>query len=406
MVYLACFQYKMAASHGLSFSYKGKEYLFVEERRNLEALQCPVCFEIVSEPVQTSCGHLFCKKCVDKVTKCPACREQFTSVPDHFNNRRVRSLRVKCPFTANGCKWVGDLGDVGDHVAARCAFQTKLCPYCDFTTKQKEKLQKHVTTCNSQTFRCPNGCGAAPSRRGFNQHLEECPEQLVHCKFSMLGCDAVLPRKSLESHVATSAEHSTEFLLQHMMKLTDLVSQLCAKTGLSNPLDQKTWLTNKFLRKEPPWVVKMTGFQEKKKYDEAWYSDPVYSHFGGYKMCLCVYANGNGDGEGTHVSVFTYLMRGGNDDNLKWPFKGTIKVSLLNQLEDRKHLTEQVWSPGSDVNEDTGGRVTGRVRAVSGWGIPQFILQEDLIYSGDNNCQYLKDDTLIFRVDCFQPKLD
>ena len=396
--------YKMAASMEFSFSYQGKEYQFVEEKRNLEVLQCPVCLEIVLEPVQTSCGHLFCEKCVRGVTKCPACREQFTSMPDHFNNRRVKSLRVKCPFTANGCKWVGDLGKVGDHEAAHCKFLPKPCLYCDFTTIQTEELQEHLKTCDSHTFRCPNGCGAAPSRRGLDQHLEECPEQLVHCKFSMLGCDAVLPRKTMEHHVATSAEHSTEFLLQHMMKLTDLVSQLCAKSGVSNPLDQKTWLMNKFLRKEPPWVVKMTGFQEKKKYDEAWYSDPVYSHFGGYKMCLRVDANGKGDGEGTHVSVYACLMRGDNDANLQWPFEGAIIVSLLNQLEDGQHHTRQLWTP-DEVTEDVNGRVTEGERAGIGWGFPQFIPQEDLSYSGDMNCQYLKNDILFFRVDYFHDPL-
>ena len=396
----------MATSLEFSFSYKGKEYLFVEEtKKNLEALQCPVCFEIVLEPVQTSCGHLFCTKCVRGVTKCPACREPFTSVPDHFNNRRVLSLRVKCPFTANGCKWVGDLGDVGDHVAARCKFQTKPCPYCEFTTIQKEKLQQHLTSCDSHTFQCPNGCGAAPSRRGFSQHLEECPEQLVYCKFSMLGCDAVLPRKSMEHHIATSPEHSTEFLLQHIMMLTDLVSQLCAKSGVSNSLEQKTWLMNKILQKEPvpPWVIKMEGFQAKKEQNEEWFSDPVYSHFGGYKMCLKVVANGH---FGTHVSVYVYLMRGDNDDNLKWPFKGTIKVSLLNQLENGYHRTEEVWSRSDNVWERTSGRVTEGERGKTGWGQSQFISHQYLSYKVGKNCQYLKDDTLFFRVDCFEPKID
>ena len=394
----------MAASQGFSFSYKGKEYLFVEEtKKNLETLQCPVCYEIVLEPVQTSCGHLFCKKCVRGVIRCPTCREQFTSMPDRFNNRRVLSLRVKCPFTENGCKWVGDLGDVGDHEAVQCEFQPKPCPYCDFITLQKEKLQEHLKTCDNHTFRCPNGCGAAPSRRGLDQHLEECPEQLVQCKFSMLGCDAVIPRKAMERHVATSAEHSTENLLQHVMKLTDLVSQLYAKSNVLNPLDQKTWLMNKFLRQEPPWVVKMTGFQEKQKYDEAWYSDPVHSHFGGYKMCLGVDANGDGDefDESTHVSVHAYMMRGDNDNNLKWPFQGTITVSLLNQLEDGQHHTRQLWSP-DDIFEDGIERVTRRERAVSGCGLSQFIPLQDLSYSGDKNCQYLKNDTLFFRVDCFE----
>ena len=82
-----CCHYKMAVSLEFSFSYKGKEYLFMEEKRNLEALECPVCFEIVLQPAQTSCGHLFCKMCVEGVTVCPVCREEFTSVPDHFNSR-------------------------------------------------------------------------------------------------------------------------------------------------------------------------------------------------------------------------------------------------------------------------------------------------------------------------------
>ena len=54
--------------------------LFVEETKmNLEALQSPVCFEIVLEPVQNSCGHLFCKRCVEGVDGCRVCCEQFTS---------------------------------------------------------------------------------------------------------------------------------------------------------------------------------------------------------------------------------------------------------------------------------------------------------------------------------------
>ena len=397
---------KMAASLVFSFCYKGKEYLFVEEtKKNLEALQCPVCFEIVLKPVQTSCGHLFCKKCIQGVTTCPVCRKRFTSVPDQFNNRRVRSLRVKCPCTANGCKWVGDLGDVGDHEAARCEFQPKPCPYCDFTTMQKVELQKHLDTCDSHTFPCPNGCGAAPSREDLDQHLDECPEQLVCCKFSILGCDVELPRKAMERHFATAEEHSTEFLLQHVMRLTVLVSQLCAKSGVPMPFEQKKWLKNKALRKEPPWVVRMKGVGKKKANDEEWFSDPVYSHFGGYKMCVRVDANGVDGGKGTHVSVCIVLMRGDNDDKLKWPFKGTIKVSLLNQLEDGQHHSMVIWSSDRDIPKDISGRVS-EGRASRGWGLCEFIPQQDLGYCGDKNCQYLKDDSLFFRVKCIEPKLE
>ena len=123
---------------------------------------------------------------------------------------------------------------------------------------------------------------------------------------------------------------------------SQLVSQLCAKSGVPMPLEQKTWLQNKVLQKEPlpPWVFRMERFQEKKENDEEWYSDPVYSYLGGYKMCLCGFADGNRNGRGIHVSVLICLMRD-DDDNLKLPFKGTIKMSLLNQLENGQHHTGQ-----------------------------------------------------------------
>ena len=123
-------------------------------------------------------------------------------------------------------------------------------------------------------------------------------------------------------------------------------------------------------------------------------------------MCLNVDANGYGDGEGTHVSVFTYLMRGDNDDHLKWPFKGTIKVTLLNQLEDGQHHTQQLWSPDSDVDENARKRVTEGARASSANGTHQFIPHEDLDYQNDKKQYFLKADTLFFRVDCFEPNMD
>ena len=54
----------------------------------------------------------------------------------------------------------------------------------------------------------------------------------------------------------------------------------------------------------------MEDFNEKKQKNEVWFSDPVYSHFGGYKMCLKVLANGFGNCTSTHVTVSGNLMQG------------------------------------------------------------------------------------------------
>ena len=78
----------MAASLKFTFSYKGKEYLFVEEtKKNLETLQCPVCFEIVLESVQTSVATCFVRNALkvlphaqSVVSDSPACRITSTTV--------------------------------------------------------------------------------------------------------------------------------------------------------------------------------------------------------------------------------------------------------------------------------------------------------------------------------------
>ena len=155
-----------------------------------------------------------------------------------------------------------------------------------------------------------------------------------------------------------------------------------------------------------PWVIKIEDFQEKMKNGEVWFSDPVYSRFGGYKMCLKVSAHELRDGQGTHMSVLIYWMRGDNDANLKWPFRGTIKVSLLNQLEDGQHHTKLLWSPNEDVSEDCCGGVTGTDRSSTGWGYSKFISYQDLKECGRKKCHFLKVDTMFFRVDCFEPKLN
>ena len=166
------------------------------------------------------------------------------------------------------------------------------------------------------------------------------------------------------------------------------------------PVPCHRWLQNMpTCYPRPPWVIKMEGFQKKMEKNEEWFSDPVYSRFGGYKMCLRVDANGS-EGKGTHVSVYAYLMRGDNDDNLRWPFKATIKVSLLNQLEDGQHHTKPLWSP-----EKFCTRVTKEERKVF-CGHHHFIPHQNLKHDSGKNCQYLKNNTLFFSVNCFESTMD
>ena len=109
-------------------------------------------------------------------------------------------------------------------------------------------------------------------------------------------------------------------------------------------------------------------------------------------------ANGD-DGEGTHVSVYASLMKGDNDDSLSWPFTGTVTFELLNQLEDKNH---QKWTTTFPADNESSQRVVDGERG-EGYGCPEFISHTDLAHKPRKNTQYLKDDTLIFRVSAEAP---
>ena len=132
-----------------------------------------------------------------------------------------------------------------------------------------------------------------------------------HCRVS-----AYCQVKDLDNHLQDKQQH-LDVVLSSYVSLTVLVPDLLYGSTPNIPLPLRRWLQNTpTCYPRPPWVFKMEGFQEKKKSEE-WYSDPVYSHFGGYKMCIGVHANGLHEVKGTHVSVSVHLMRGDNDNNLK-----------------------------------------------------------------------------------------
>ena len=83
--------------------------------------------------------------------------------------------------------------------------------------------------------------------------------------------------------------------------------------------------------------------EQHKSDNDTWYSPPVYTHPQGNKICLRVDANGFGTGEGTHISVFVYFMRGEFDDSLKWPFRGSISIQLVDQNGQPNNINTLVY---------------------------------------------------------------
>lgn len=68
-------------------------------------VECQICYHIMLDPVTTSCGHTFCRRCLTRVLDhscyCPACRRQLPIPPSlsdqSSNTRLVALLDQLCP---------------------------------------------------------------------------------------------------------------------------------------------------------------------------------------------------------------------------------------------------------------------------------------------------------------------
>ena len=204
---------------------------------------------------------------------------------------------------------------------------------------------------------------------------------------SIYGYIKFLPHSSLGHNPATN----TQYLLDDTLYFRVSVKVnnhkpwlVCSGKVMINSI--RLTSHNKSLKKTESAIFKVTNFKAKCSQLEDTISS-FYTHPGGYKMCILIYPNGDDDGKGTHVSVFTNLLKGRYDNQLHWPFLGTVTYELLNQLGDDNHHRE---SSTFTVSDD--------MRIGSRQGSPKFLPHPSLGHNPATHTQYLLDDTLYLRV--------
>ena len=283
--------------------------------------------------------------------------------------------------------------DLQKHLDHECPRRQYSCPHCQKTGEYRDITGKHIKICPKMIIECSNAphCKTRFPRETKHTHLSTCQYQKVACKYSEFGCKTMLFRKDFQEHENDDNAHLRIAMntVLSLKKQSTLLNTQCmllnTQLHCSNMKDQQ-YLTS---------IFKMPSFKEKKGSNIEFPSDPFYTHPRGYKIVICIDANGYGDNKGTHVSVWVYLMRGEYDDQLEFPFKGTIKFELLNQLEDKNHHCESYTHDGT---QDCSKRVIDGERSSEVQGVQDFISHEDLGHNAIKNCQYLQDDCLVFRI--------
>ena len=342
------------------------------------------------------------------------------------------------------------------HQSDDCSKRPFACQHCNqLEATFEEVTQSHWPVCPSFPLPCPNNCDLVLQRQELEQHVRnDCPLTRVHCDFHVAGCGEYLARKDMPSHVSENIvghmSHQQRYMSTHpganiaecmglmvntiqkmaienaytrsqlhetkeeLRQSHDQLHQLRATVlALKDDFGHKIAVSEQNIRDqeatfslcqhalervmctgELPFDFTMTEFKSK---NDARFSTPFCTHTHGYRMCIRVDVNGYSDGQKKHLSVYAYLMQGPYDDDLMWPFQGAITIQLLNQLEDGNHRTHTINFTGT-TDPTVINRVTSGERADSGWGIATFLPHTQLDLNSQENCQYLKDDQLKFRV--------
>ena len=195
-----------------------------------------------------------------------------------------------------------------------------------------------------------------------------------------------------EKELSSTKSDLTYLNVQFTIKIHSLET-LIQQLQWSSRLDSATQVSpsNKVI----PVTFKMTGFEVKRRSKQQWYSDSFYTNAKGYRMCLRV--DPGGYGNRTDCSMYLYLMRGQFDDNVSWPLRIKLQVTLLNQISDDLHHSHIVAFSDAAHCRDTTPRVRDQDMPKDGWGISNFISYEYLT-EVTSACQFVKDDCIYVRV--------
>ena len=128
-----------------------------------------------------------------------------------------------------------------------------------------------------------------------------------------------------------------------------------------------------------PVVYTMSEFTVRRSQSDLTFKPhPFYTYVQGYKLQLIVNAHGDSSGKGTHISIFLSLMKGDFDSQLKWPFRGSVTIQLLNQEANMEHYTECI-SYHDGTPDQMAGRVMEERRSAKPWGKVKFIAHRDVL---------------------------
>ena len=142
---------------------------------------CPICAEVLKDPVQCQNQHYFCKVCIKKhletnAKSCPICvqdlDEKTLAEPPRILTDYLNGLLISCDHSEKGCTEVVPVSQLKAHVR-ECKYRPVVCANekCGQTFNQEDLVDHLNNACEYRLIHCP-----------------DCEDDMIYKKFGKHAC--------------------------------------------------------------------------------------------------------------------------------------------------------------------------------------------------------------------------
>ena len=285
----------------------------------------------------------------------------------------------KRPWRCKYCNFISTIGLTPREHIPQCGKYPVSCPNgCEVGSVPRYDLEKHRRECPLEPVDCDfveAGCTTQIARRYLGRHLEACQQQhmlsatllnLKLTKDAIIEKDRIIAEKDeIIARKDNQVAKRDRIIAEKDRQLAEKDKQLVEKDKVISEKDtniakkeEKQLEIHTSFKKQHCLIgrvmssvdnllvgavchkLTLRGFSDcQKKGDFGdWYSEPLYSHTGGYKLRLNIATNGAREVRNTHLSTLLILLKGENDSKLSWPVTFAVTLRLLNQFEGGTHI--------------------------------------------------------------------
>ncbi|XP_023698020.1 TNF receptor-associated factor 6 [Paramormyrops kingsleyae] len=371
-------------------------------------------------------------QCQFATVPCPLCQDVVRkSQLEEHSSRQCPRRPVTCPDCAQ--TYVYEDGMLHEKL---CPLAYVVCDYCSMELIRDQLASHCDTDCLKAPVACPFspfGCQERMPRNDLAQHMQEFTQMHMRCMADRLrglgsGCPvAGAPSAEERSCGARAGARSTPPcecgpVLQHMretvrelecrlvrqdQQLRELSIHSETQAAQLAELRRQARVLEERVREQEAqqcqgvYVWRVEGFSAHLRSQEAGqpvviHSPGFYTGRPGYKLCLRLHLQTpNAPRCSNYISLFVHTMQGDFDSQLSWPFQGTIRLAILDQVDNQHHMEVMETKPDLLAFQ----RPTSQ-RNPKGFGYVTFMHLNAL-----QQHQYVRDDVLLVRCEV-TPRFD